>query len=188
GGVVEAGGSGGTAAGGSGSGGSASGGSGSGGSTEEPDAGDGGTSGGTGGVTGAGGAFPPGPHKVVLLVGDIHTTDQSRLQLIELLNSMKESHGVTVEVMDSRVAKYSAFMDASLVIAGPNNNYCSDTPDPSIKTMPIPVIVSRDCKTTAIGLGTMMNTQEYVADVPVKLEILKSDHPLTAGLSGIVPV
>jgi hypothetical protein len=134
------------------------------------------------------GPLPPGAHKVVLLVGDIHVTDQSRLQLIQILESMKDSHGVVVQVMDSRVAKASVLMDASLVIAGPNNNYCSDNPDPSLKTMPIPLMVSRDCKTTQLGLGTMMNTQEYITDLPVKINIIKSDHPLAAGLSGIVPV
>jgi hypothetical protein len=133
-------------------------------------------------------SFPPGPHKVVLLVGDIHTTDPSRLQLIEILNSMKDSHGITVEVMDSRVAKASVLMDAALVIAGPNNNYCSDNPDPTLKTLPIPIMVSRDCKTTALGLGTMMNTQEYITNLPVKIEITNGDHPLAAGLKGVIPV
>jgi hypothetical protein len=126
-------------------------------------------------------AIPPGTKKVYLLVGDIHTTDQSRLQLIQILESMKESHGVEVVVMDSRMAKASVLMDASLVIAGPNNNYCSDNPDPSLKTLAIPLMVSRDCKTTMFGLGFMMNTQEYITNLPVKIEIVKSDHPLAAG-------
>ncbi len=132
--------------------------------------------------------FPPGPHTVVLLVGDIHLTDPSRLQLIEILNSMKDSHGIVVEVMDSRVATASVLMDKALVIAGPNNNYCSDTPDPSLKSLPVPIIVSRDCKTTAFGLGTMMNTQEYITDLPVKITIVNGNHPLAAGLLGEVPV
>jgi hypothetical protein len=121
-------------------------------------------------------------------VGDIHTTDQSRLQLIEILNSMHDSHGITVEVMDSRVAKASVLTGASLVIAGPNNNYCSDNPDPSLKTMPIPLMVSRDCKTTLIGLGTMMNTQEYITALPVKIVMEDTDHPLAAGLKGTIGV
>jgi hypothetical protein len=136
----------------------------------------------------AGTAIPPGTHKVVLLVGDIHVTDQSRLQLIEILKSMHESHGIEVEVMDSRMAKASVLQGASLVIAGPNNNYCSDNPDPSLKTMEIPLMVSRDCKTTMLGLGFMMNTQEYITNLPVKLEIVKPEHPLAAGLSGVVGV
>ena len=140
---------------------------------------------GTGGVPGA---LPPGVRKVVLLVGDIHVTDPSRIQLLEILNGMKDSYGVVAEVMDSRMAKAAVLMDAALVIAGPNNNYCSDVPDPSLKSLPVPIMVSRDCKTTAFGLGTMLNTQEYVANLPVPITIVKSDHPLAAGLSGVVPV
>jgi hypothetical protein len=36
----------------------------------------------------------------------------------------------------------------------------------------------------------MMNTQEYreAADLPVKIDIKNPDHPLAAGLKGIVPV
>jgi hypothetical protein len=139
-------------------------------------------------ATGPADAGPGGVHKVYLLVGDIHVTDQSRLQLIEILKSMHDSHGIEVTVMDSRMAKASVLMDASLIIAGPNNNYCSDTPDPSLKTLPIPIMVSRDCKTTAFGLGTMLNTQEYITDLPVKITMEKTDHPLAAGLSGVVPV
>jgi hypothetical protein len=184
---------------GGGSGGNASGGSGSGG-----DPGTGGTASGGGGgsstdaavdasadSTGTGGTsvpLPPGIRKVVLLVGDIHVTDPSRIQLLEILNGMKESHGVVAEVMDSRVAKAAVLMDAALVIAGPNNNYCSDLPDPSLKSLPVPIMVSRDCKTTAFGLGTMLNTQEYIANLPVPITIVKSDHPLAAGLTGVVPV
>jgi hypothetical protein len=78
--------------------------------------------------------------------------------------------------------------DAALIIAGPNNNYCSDNPDPSLKSLEIPIMVSRDCKTTMFGLGFMMNTQEYITNLPVKIEIVKSDHPLAAGLSGLVGV
>jgi hypothetical protein len=93
-----------------------------------------------------------------------------------------------VQVMDSRMAKASTLLDASLIIAGPNNNYCSDNPDPSLKSLEIPLMVSRDCKTTMFGLGFMMNTQEYITNLPVKIEIVKTDHPLAAGLSGIVGV
>jgi hypothetical protein len=139
-------------------------------------------------VASADAPLPPGMRKVYLLVGDIHVTDQSRLQLLEILGSMKESHGIVAQVMDSRMAKASTLMDAALIIAGPNNNYCSDTPDPSLKTLPIPIMVSRDCKTTALGLGTILNTQEYITDLPVKITIEKTDHPLAAGLSGVVPV
>jgi hypothetical protein len=134
-----------------------------------------------------GGAFPPGPHKVVLLVGDPNTNDPSRHQLIEILTAMKDSHGVVLEVMDSQKAKAADLMDRALIIAGPNNNYCIDTPEPAFKTLPVPIIVSRDCKTTAFGLGTMMNTQQYLT-TPVNISVEKSDHPLAAGLKGVVSV
>jgi len=179
-------GTGGSATGGSpATGGSGTGGSGTGGAVEAdaavaPDGGS--------GAPDASTAIPPGTKKVYLLVGDIHTTDQSRLQLIQILESMKESHGVQVVVMDSRMAKASTVSDAALIIAGPNNNYCSDNPDPSLKSLEIPIMVSRDCKTTMFGLGFMMNTQEYITNLPVKIEIVKSDHPLAAGLSGLVGV
>jgi hypothetical protein len=193
----ETGGAGGSTGGRPGTGGSATGGSpatptggvpGTGGAMVEADAGQAPEAGAPDAAADAGSAVPPGVHKVYLLVGDIHTTDQSRLQLIQILESMKESHGVQVVVMDSRMAKASTVSDASLIIAGPNNNYCSDNPDPSLKSLEIPIMVSRDCKTTMFGLGFMMNTQEYITNLPVKLEIVKSDHPLAAGLSGLVGV
>jgi len=121
-------------------------------------------------------------------MGDPNTKDLSRSQMVEILNGMKDSHGVTVQVMDSQMARASALADASLIIAGPNNNYCIDTPDPGFKTLPVPIMVSRDCKTTAIGLGMMLNTQEYITGLPVKVNIVNGDHPLAAGLKGIVPV
>ena len=52
---------------------------------------------GAGGPDGAPGAspaaFPPGPHKVVLITGDdANIDDPSRLQMIEILKSMKDTH------------------------------------------------------------------------------------------------
>jgi hypothetical protein len=135
-----------------------------------------------------GAGFPSGPKKVVLLVGDTNVRDQSRLQLIQILESMKDSHGIQLEVMQSQMAKAANLADRDLIIAGPNNNYCTDNPDPAFRTLPVPIIVSRDCKTTQFGLATMMNTQEYLT-VPVNLVIEKTDHPLAAGLpKGTIPV
>jgi hypothetical protein len=195
--------------GGSGAGGSASGGSGgSGGSGAMAGSGGAGGSGASGGAGGSGGTggtgdarpaetggdtnpstgVPPGPKRVVLLVGDTNVNDQSRLQFIEILKSMKDSHGINLEVMNSQQAKASMFTDAALVIAGPNNNYCSDNPDPGFRTLAVPIMVTRDCRTTQFGLGTMMNTQEYIQGLPVKIKIIKADHPLAAGLTGTVGV
>jgi hypothetical protein len=170
------------------------------------DAGGGGAAG-TGGQSGTGGqpdaagggseastpdgnpGVPPGEKKVVLLMGDPNVNDPSRSQMIEILNSMKASHGVVLEVMNSQNARAANMMDKALIIAGPNNNYCIDTPEPAFRTLPVPIIVSRDCKTTAFGLATMMNTQEYVTGLPVKVVIENTEHPLAAGLpKGTIPV
>jgi hypothetical protein len=124
----------------------------------------------------------------VVLVGDTNVRDQSRLQLIQILESMKDSHGINLEVVQSQQARAAMFADAALVIAGPNNNYCSDNPDPGFRTLAVPLMVTRDCRTTQMGLATMMNTQEYITGLPVKINITNPDHPLAAGLKGIVPV
>ena len=147
----------------------------------------------TGGAGGTGGsAVPPGPHKVIVLMGDPNTGDPSRSQMMAILNSMKDSHGITAVEMGSNDATATSVAGASLVIAGPNNNYCVKSPDPSLKGLAIPLMVSRDCKTTELGLGHTLNTQNYTAaaDVPVKMIIppANAKHPLAAGLSGIIPV
>jgi hypothetical protein len=204
----ESGGTGGKApgTGGSGSGGAATGGSSSGGAGgatggsggSEPDAAlplDGGgaspEAGATGGA-GGGAPFPPGPHKVIVLMGDPNTGDPSRSQMMAILNSMKDSHGITAVEMGSNDATATSVAGASLVIAGPNNNYCVKSPDPSLKGLAIPIMVSRDCKTTELGLGHTLNTQNYTAatDVPVKMIIPPDNakHPLAAGLSGTIAV
>jgi hypothetical protein len=102
---------------------------------------------------------------------------------------MKATHNIDLEVMQSQEARAANLMDRALIIAGPNNNYCSDTPEAGFRTLPVPIIVSRDCRTTAFGLATMMNTQEYVTGLPVKVVIENNDHPLAAGLpKGTIPV
>jgi hypothetical protein len=202
----ESGGTGGTATGGkagSGTGGAATGGSsgGTGGATGgasggEPDAAVTMDSAGAlpeaGATGGAGGSapFPPGPHKVIVLMGDPNTGDDSRSQMMAILNSMKESHGIMAVEMGSNDATATSVAGASLVIAGPNNNYCVKSPDPSLKGLAIPIMVSRDCKTTELGLGHTLNTQNYITDLPVKMMIppANANHPLAAGLSGVIPV
>ena len=85
--------------------------------------------------------------------------------------------------------KASEMMDAALVIVGPNSSmFGANHPDPGLKTLPIPLIVSKDGNTTEIGLGTIVNTPEYTAELPVKIDIVNGDHPLAAGLMGTVGV
>jgi hypothetical protein len=209
----DSGGSGGTSSGGtggSGTGGAATGGKaggtggatggGGGGGSVEPDAAvqmdsgaatpEAGAAGGAGGDPYAGQPFPPGPHKVIVLMGDPNTGDPSRSQMMAILNSMKESHGITAVEMGSNDATATSVAGASLVIAGPNNNYCVKSPDPSLKGLAIPIMVSRDCKTTELGLGHTLNTQNYTENLPVKMMIppANAKHPLAAGLSGVIPV
>jgi hypothetical protein len=167
---------------------SGSGGSGDGGSTGAPDAG---STGGTGGgsnpdapVT-APGEFPAGPNKVVLLYSTDHAeSDGSLKDMIAVIESMKDSHHVVLQKVLSNQAKAANMMDAALIIAGPNTTFCGDHPDPAFKALPVPIMVSKDCNTTDFGLGTMMNTANSFNSI----KIVKSDHPLAAGLSGSVRV
>jgi hypothetical protein len=208
--------SGGSASGGSGSGGSASGGSGSGGDSGTGGSGSGGSASGgsgeagssgsggqsaTGGTAGTGdaavppadsvssdpgGPFPAGPHKVVLITGDVaHPNDPSRVEMIAVLNSMKDSHGVVLEEIAANKVVAAEMMDKALLIAGPNANYFSVEPDPALKSLPVPIMVSKDGKTDGYGIGTTGNTDANLN----KITIVKSDHPLAAGLpAGVVTV
>jgi hypothetical protein len=125
--------------------------------------------------------LPPGVRKVVIL----HDTaaggsagDPSRTSMVNTLNSMKDSHGVVVEMMDS-LTKASALMDKALVIMGPNARMFGDShPDPGLKTLPVPLMVSKDGNTTEIGLGRVSATDPPNYD---RITIIKADHPLAAG-------
>jgi hypothetical protein len=92
---------------------------------------------------------------------------------------MKATHNVALEMIDAAAAKASAMMDKSLIIAGPNTTFCSTSPDPAFKTLPVAIMVSKDCRTTEFGLGTMMNTS---GTQHTSITIIKADHPLAAGL------
>jgi hypothetical protein len=205
-------GSGGSSAGSGGTGGNGGSSTGSGGSA----AGSGGSTGGTGGAAGSGGStggsgtdggikpdassgtdtsstgpLPPGTRKVYVL-HDANAggsaNDPSRKSLMDLLATMKDSHGIVVELRNSPT-KASEMMDAALIIVGPNSSmFGANHPDPGLKTVPIPVIVSKDGNTTEIGLGNIVNTPEYTAGLPVKIDIINADHPLAAGLTGTIGV
>jgi hypothetical protein len=92
---------------------------------------------------------------------------------------MKDPYGVVVEMMDS-AAKASELMDKALVIVGPNARmFGANHPDPGLKTLPVPIIVSKDGNTTEIGLGKVGATDPPNFN---RITIIKTDHPLAAGL------
>ena len=131
---------------------------------------------------GSGGPLPPGVRKVVILhdeAAGASNNDPSRKSMVDILNSMKDSHGIVVQLMDSPT-KASALMDAALIIVGPNAKmFGANHPDPGLKTLPVPLMVSKDGNTTEIGLG-----QVGATDPPNfnRITIVKTDHPLAAGL------
>lgn len=123
--------------------------------------------------------LPPGM-KVVYVLHDANAgasaNDPSRKSLIDVLNSMRDSHGVVVKMADSPTP--AAMMpDAALIIVGPNAKMFEDRPAPDLKTTTVPVIISKDGNTTEIGMGTVMNT----AAMYDTIKIVKNDHPLAAG-------
>jgi hypothetical protein len=114
--------------------------------------------------------------------------DPSRRSMLDVLGSMKESHGIVTELRNSPTPA-AEMMDAALIIVGPNSSmFGNNHPAADLKTVAIPVIVSKDGNTTEIGLGQIVNTPEYTANLPVKIDIVNGDHPLAAGLRGIVGV
>jgi hypothetical protein len=156
--------------------------------TDGPGA-DGGTTG-TGGDIGggAGGSTVPtgGPYKVVLLYSNDHNAaDPSLKDMAAVLTAMKTTHNVQLEmILDSDAnAKADKLGDKALVIVGPNTRACSNGVDTKIKDLAVPVMISKDC-TSWSGLGNMVNTDNTLNS----LKIVKSDHPLAAGLSGTVRV
>jgi len=104
-------------------------------------------------------------------------SDPSRKSLMDILNSMHDSHGVVVKLADS-VTPAAQMPDASLIIIGPNAKMFEDHPAPDIKTTTVPVIVSKDGNTTEVGLGNVVNTPAVYDTIT----IIKNDHPLAAGL------
>jgi hypothetical protein len=128
---------------------------------------------------GAGGGLP-GMHVVYVLhdtMAGSSVSDPSRKSLVDILNSMHDSHGVVVKLADS-VTPAAQMPDASLIIIGPNASEFNHHPAPDLKTTTIPVIVSKDGHTDEVGLGTVLNT-DAIYDT---IKIVKNDHPLAAGL------
>jgi hypothetical protein len=150
--------------------------------------GPGGSSGGSGGApppdaavtSGDGGGVPPGTHVVYVLHDSMaggSANDPSRKSLMDILNSMHDSHGVVVKMVDS-VTPASQMPDASLIFIGPNASMFEHHPAPDLKTTTVPLIISKDGNTTEIGLGNVVNT----AAIYDTIKIIKNDHPLAAGL------
>jgi hypothetical protein len=129
-----------------------------------------------------GAPLPPGVRKVVILhdaAAGASNTDPSRRSMVEILTSMKDSHGIVVELMDSPTPA-SALMDKALIIVGPNSKMFGENhPDAGLKTIPVPLMVSKDGNTTEIGLGRVSATDPPSFD---RITIVKTDHPLAAGL------
>ena len=103
--------------------------------------------------------------------------DPSRKSLLDILNSMHDSHGIVVKLADS-VTPAAKMPDASLIIIGPNASEFEHHPAPDLKTTTVPVIVTKDGHTDEVGLGTVLNT----AAMYDTINIIKADHPLAAGL------
>jgi hypothetical protein len=134
-------------------------------------------------MTGDGGGLnplPPGT-KVVYILHDANAgasaNDPSRKSLVDILNSMHDSHGIVVKLADSPTP--AAMMpDAALIIVGPNAKMFEDHPAPDLKTTTVPVIVTKDGHTDEVGMGTVLNTPAMFDTI----KIVKNDHPLAAGL------
>jgi hypothetical protein len=127
---------------------------------------------------------PPGGMRKVIILHDANAGgsagDPSRKSLVDIIESMKDSHGFVVSMMNSP-SKASDMMDASLIIVGPNSSmFGANHPDPGLKTIPIPLMVSKDGNTTEIGLGKVGATAPPNFN---KINIIKTDHPLAAGLA-----
>jgi hypothetical protein len=123
----------------------------------------------------------PGGTRVVYVLHDANAggsaNDPSRKSLVDILNSMHDSHGVVVKMADSPTP--AAMMpDAALIIIGPNAKMFEEHPAPDLKTTTVPVIVSKDGHTDEVGLGTVLNTPAIYDTI----SIIKNDHPLAAGL------
>src|SRR6185295_7738532 len=76
--------------------------------------------------------------------------------------------------------------DAALIIIGPNASmFDPNHPAPDLKTVAVPLMVSKDGNTDEVGLGTVQNTDAHFQTI----NIIKTDHPLAAGLPmGVVKV
>jgi hypothetical protein len=128
------------------------------------------------------GPLPPAVRKVYVL-HDANAGgsagDPSRKSLVDILTSMKDSHGIVIAMANSPT-KASEMMDAALIIVGPNSSmFGANHPDPGLKTVAIPLMVSKDGNTTEIGLGKVGATAPPNFN---RITIVKTDHPLAAGL------
>jgi hypothetical protein len=122
----------------------------------------------------------PGGMKVVYVLHEANpggsANDPSRKSLLDILNSMHDSHGIVVKMADSPTPA-AQMPDAALIIIGPNASMFEKRPAPDLKTTTVPIIVSKDGHTDEIGMGTVMNT----AAMYNTITIVKNDHPLAAG-------
>jgi len=123
------------------------------------------------------------PTVVLLYSSDHNASDASLKDMMAVLNEMKD-HLTPEFILDSDPKSKAAMLkDKGLVIVGPNTRACTGGVDTAIKDLPLPVMISKDCTSWA-GIGNMMNT----GNTENSINIVKSDHPLAAGLSGKVRV
>jgi len=125
-------------------------------------------------------ACSPVRRVVVLHDGNVNNPDPCRKDLLGLLEAMKASHHLAVELRDS-ASKAADLKGAALIIVGPNARmFNANHPDPGLRTLPVPLMVSKDGNTTEIGLG-----HAHATDPPEfnQVVVLATDHPLAAGLA-----
>jgi hypothetical protein len=120
---------------------------------------------------------PPAGMHVVYVLGV--NGDASSKSMVSILNAMHDSHGIVVKMAGSPTPA-AMMADASLIIIGPNSSmFNGNHPAPDLKTTPIPVMISKDGHTDEVGLGTVQNTDAHFNTI----DIIKTDHPLAAGLT-----
>jgi hypothetical protein len=119
-------------------------------------------------------------HKVVILHdGNASNGDPCRKEIVELLDSMKASHHLVVELRASPT-RAEDLKDAALIIIGPNARMFGENhPDPGLRTIAVPVMVSKDGNTSEVGLGKARATDPPTFNQVV---MLPTAHPLGAGL------
>jgi hypothetical protein len=120
---------------------------------------------------------PPAGMHVVYVLGV--NGDPSSKSMVGILNAMHDSHGIVVKNAGSPTPA-AMMADASLIIIGPNSSMFNDNhPAPDLKTTPIPVMISKDGHTDEVGMGTVQNTDAHFNTI----DIIRTDHPLAAGLT-----
>jgi hypothetical protein len=119
---------------------------------------------------------------VVLLYSNDHDASDPSLKgpdgMMEVLNSMKESHHIVPEMLLDGQTKAASLMDRALIIIGPNTRANNGDVDPAFGMLPVPIIVSKD-GTNYMNLGARVGGTDPPDDDSIV--IVNADHPLAAG-------